>query len=76
MKCNLIVDTNELTVRDYTIIEDEGIGNLLALYPHISMTYEDDEKSPGGNMIVITAPDLKSIFKFLDFAEIQVKIIT
>jgi hypothetical protein len=76
MRCNLIVQINEVTIRDYTLIEDEGIGNLVAgLYPELKMSYEDDEETPGRHMIVITGPDLKSILKFLDFSEIPVKII-
>lgn len=76
MKCNLIVQTKEVTIRDYSIVEDEGIGNLAAGHPELNMSYEDDEKTPGKNVIVITAPDLNSILKFLDFAELPVKIIT
>jgi len=81
MKANLIVQTNEVTIRDYTLIEDEGFGNLVSGSEAISiagikMEYEDDEDNPGKNMIVITAPDLPSIFKFLDFAGIPVHILT
>lgn len=80
MKCNLIVQTNELTVRDYTIVEDEGMGNLLAGAagmgnPGLVLSYEGDEENPGKNMIIIAAQDLPSILKFLDFAELPVRIL-
>lgn len=81
MKANLIVSINEVTIRGYSLIEDEGINNLVAGsasmgYPGITMTYEDDEENPGKHMIVIAAPDQTSIFKFLDLAEIAVNILT
>lgn len=76
MKCNLIVQINEVTIKDYTLIEDEGIIHLVERYPALKMTYEDDEEVPGRYVIVLAAPDLESLFEFLDFAEIPVKILT
>lgn len=76
MKCNLILQINEVTIRNYTIIEDEGIGNLVTHYPELKMSYEDDEEMPGMHVIVISAPDPKPLLKFLDFSELSVRILT
>lgn len=80
MRANLIVSINEITIRDYTIIEDEGLGELAAAthlgWSGITLTYERDEESPKKNMILITGPDLPTLFKFLDFIELPVKIIS
>ena len=76
MRCNLIIQINEVTIRDYTVIEDEGIGGLLTNYPEITLRYEDDDKTPGRTMMVLAAPDLSCLFQFLDFSEIPVRILT
>lgn len=75
MKCNLIVELNELTVRDYTIVEDEGIIGLLGNRPEISFSYEDDEEIDGKHVLVLKAAKLKDMLRFLSFSEIRVKII-
>lgn len=75
MKCNLIIQINEVTIRNYTIIEDEGIGNLVSLYPELKMSYEDDEEMAGKYVIIISAPEAKPLLKFLDFAELPVRIL-
>lgn len=76
MKCNLIVEINEITIRDFTLIEDEGIICLLASqYPNLSFEYEDDEEKPGKYILVIKGATLEALFKFLSFSEIPVKVI-
>jgi len=76
IECNLIIKLCEVTIRGYSIIEDEGIIHLVAGHPKLKMTYEEDEKKPGSHMILISAPDQESLFKFLAFAEMPVHIIT
>lgn len=81
MKANLITQLNQVTIRDYSLLEDEGICSLVAGSmglgnSRIIMIYEDDEENPGRHMIVIAAPDHEAILKFLDFAEIPVRILT
>ena len=68
MKCKLIVQINEVVIRDYTLIEDEGIGNLVddaegMGNPGLVRSYEDDEENLGKYIIVIAAPDLESILR-------------
>jgi hypothetical protein len=77
MKANLIVSINELTIKDYSLLEDEGLGNLMGsdVTPNVSMAYEDDRESPGKHMIVIKGKSLEDLFKFLDFTDIVVKIV-
>lgn len=77
MRCNLIVDTNEVTIRDYTLIEDAGIGNHIGadFLPVVSFKYEDDEESLGKQMIVVKAQVLSELLKWLSFVELPVKII-
>jgi hypothetical protein len=75
MKCNLIIEINELTVRDYTIIEDQGLIDIASESKGISFSYEEDEECPGKHVLVIKGNDLKAILKFLSFVEIHVKII-
>lgn len=72
---------NEVAIRDYTLLEDEGLNSLVAGSeqlgnPGLSLKYEEDEENPGRHMIIIAALDLPSILKFLDFAELPVKILT
>lgn len=76
MLANLILQLNEVTIRDYSLIEDEGLQTLVSAREHLSITYEDDEESPGRHIIVIKAPDLKSLLSFLDFTGLPVKILT
>ena len=81
MKCNLITQINEVTIRNYSLIEDEGLNALVAGSagmgnPGLTLFYEDDEENLGQHMIVITAPDMDGILKFLDFAEVPVRILT
>lgn len=81
MKCKLIVQINKVVIRDYSLLEDEGFcslveGSAQMGNPGITLKYEDDEENLGCHMIVIAAPDLPSILKFLDFAEIEVQILT
>ena len=81
MKANLITHINEVTMRDYTIIEEEGLNTLVRGSaamgnPGLTLSYKDDEENPGKHMIVIAAPDLAGIFKFMDQAEIAVYILT
>lgn len=75
MKCTLVIPSNELTIRDYTIIEDEGIGAVLASYPEIKRAYKNDEEFVGNKMMVITSLDLQPILKFLSRTELPVRII-
>lgn len=72
MKANLIVEINEITVRDCSLIEDEGLISLLSLRPELSFSYEDENDS---NILVIKGPTLISILQFLSFIELPVKII-
>jgi hypothetical protein len=76
MKANLLIQINEITVRDYTLIEDEGIGASLSNYPNLSSVYEDDGERPGKHMIVIRGKTLEDLFKYLDFVELPVWIMT
>lgn len=78
MKANLIVSILEVTIREYSLIEDEGLGNLMGSdsTPNVSLAYEDDEEKPSKHVIVITGKTLEDLFRFLDFTEIPVKIIT
>lgn len=76
MKCNLIVGLNEVTIRDYTLIEDEGLQTLVSTRGNIRLTYEDDEERPNYYVITISAPDQSTLFSFLSFIELPVKIIT
>ena len=81
MKANLITQLNQVTIRDYSLLEDEGICSIVTGSADmgnsgITMTYEDDEENPGKHMIIVTAPDLTGILTFLDQAEIGVKILT
>ncbi|HET6255884.1 MAG TPA: hypothetical protein VFE32_17535 [Puia sp.] len=80
MKANYVTQTNEVTIRDYSLLEDEGVGNLVEAaegmgWIGVTSEYEDDELSPGKHMIVITAVDQLSLFRFLEHAEIPVYII-
>ena len=67
MKCNLIVEINELTVRDYTIVEEEGILSLLAAewFADLSFSYEGEDEPEW--VLVIKAQDLGSLLRFLSF---------
>lgn len=76
MRCNLIIEINEITVRDYTIVEEEGLIDLTGNRPDISFEYEDDEEKPGKHILVIKGKTLKALFSYADFAEIPVKIIS
>lgn len=81
MKANLITQLNQVTIRDYSLLEDEGICSLVAGStgmgnPGIIMTYEDDEENPGKHIIIVTAPSLGGILEFLDQTDIPVKILT
>jgi hypothetical protein len=84
MKAKLITQSNELVVRNYSLIEDEGLAAVVAGSdgmgnPGITMAYEDDEGNEGNegkDMIVITATSLPSILKFVDFIGVEVKILT
>lgn len=75
MRCNLILKTNEVTVRDYTLIEDEGLISLVSSRIGLSFKYEDDEDKVGGHMIVIKGNTLDALFEFLSFTELVVRII-
>lgn len=75
MTCNLIVSTNEVTIRGYTLIEDSGILAHIDFLPGISFKYEDDEERPGKQMIVIKGGNLEALLKWLAFVELPVKII-
>lgn len=75
MKSNLIMELNEITVRDYSLIEDEGLISLVAGHPGLSLSYEDDEEKPNRHVIVIKGPTLDSLFKFLHATDLPVCII-
>jgi len=76
MRCNLIVELNEVTIRDYTLIEDSGIVAHIDFLPGISFQYEDDKEKPGTRIIVVKGESLKAILHWLSFVELQVKIIS
>lgn len=75
MKCNLIVEINEITIRDYTLIEDEGLISIVGSRPDLSFSYEDDEEKPDKHILVIKGNSLQALFSFLSFAEIAVNVI-
>jgi hypothetical protein len=77
MKANLIVKTCEVTIRDYSLLEDEGIGNIVNGNQEwgLSHTYEEDPESSTGHAIVIRGQSLERILDFLDFSEIRVMVI-
>lgn len=77
MRCNLIAAINEVTIRDYTLIEDAGLRDHCGVdfLPGISFEYEEDEEEPGKHMIVVRGQTLEALFKWLSFVELQVKII-
>ena len=76
MRCNLIVELNEVTIRDYSLIEDSGILAHIDFMSGISFEYEDDEEQPGKHVIVIKGKSLEAILRWLAFVELQVKIIS
>lgn len=78
MKCNLIIQTNEVTIRDYTLIEDSGIMSHVGvdILPGISSSYEEDEENSENQMIVIKGETLETLFKWLDFLALPVRIMT
>lgn len=80
MTSKLIVQINEVLIRDYSLIEDEGLNALVAGADNLGITglalsYEDDEEeNEGKSTIIIAAPDLPSILKFLHFIDLPVEI--
>lgn len=72
MKANLITEIKEITFRELSIVEEEGIMGLLHAHPDITFQYEDE---PDAQVLVLKAQYLIPLFKFLSFAEIEVKII-
>lgn len=75
MKCNLIIETNEITIRDYSLIEDEGLISIIGSRPALSFSYEDDEEQPGKHVLIVKAAAIKSLFEFVAFIEVAVNII-
>lgn len=75
MKCNLIVSINEVTVRDYTLIEDEGLQALASSRAGVSLTYEEDEEKANKHVIVIKAITFDLLLQFLSFIELPVNVI-
>lgn len=78
MKCNLVVKTNEITIRDYSLIEDEGLIHLASSQPGVKMEYEIDEEKPADrvvHMIVIKGETIEHLFKFIAFVDIAVFVI-
>lgn len=75
MKCNLFVEINEITIRHYSLIEDEGLISLVGCRSGLSFLYEDDEEEPGRQVLVIKGDSIAALFEFLSFTELAVKII-
>ncbi len=75
MKANLIIELNQITVRGYSLIEEEGLIALLSAHKSLTFTYEDNEEGKG-QVFVIDAPSLHFIFNFLHASELPVTIIT
>jgi len=75
MRSNLIVELNEITIRDYTLIEDEGLVSLVSSRPELSLEYEEDEEKSNRHVIVIKGKSLDALLTFLSFIELPVKII-
>jgi hypothetical protein len=75
MKCNLIIELNELTVRDYSIIEEEGILASMNNYAQLSFSYEEDEESASKYVLIIKGPVLTPLLSFISFIELPVIII-
>lgn len=74
MNCNLIVEINEITVRNYSLIEEEGLISHIGSRPGISFEYEKDEET-AGRVLVIKGESLDALLEFLSFTELKVKII-
>lgn len=72
MKANLIIEINEITLRDYSLIEEEGILSVLHAYPDIRFVYEEDDDD---RVFVLKASVLAPLLKFLSFTAIPVTII-
>lgn len=75
MNCNLVVESKEITIRGYTLVEDEGLIALIGSRPELTFEYEGDQESPGRHMLVVKGDRLESLLNFLSFSEILVKII-
>lgn len=73
MKANLIIEINELALRGLTLIEEEGIMNVLSQRKTLSFSYEEEEE---GKLLIIKSFALNPLLEFLSFTEIVVKIIT
>lgn len=75
MRCNLIVEALEITIRHYSLIEDEGLISLVGSRSGLSFLYEDDEEEPGRHVLVIKGNSFGALLEFLSFTELIVKII-
>jgi len=76
MKAKLIVQNSEVVIRGYSLIEEEGIRAVLSNYPKLSSEYEEDEENQGRHMLVVRAQEIQDLFKFFEFIEIPLHIIS
>jgi hypothetical protein len=75
MKANLKVATNEVVISDYTLIEDEGLLQLVSSRTVFTYAYEDNEERPGQHVFVIRGQRLMDLLEFLSFIELPVQVI-
>jgi len=75
MKANLIVEINEITIRHYSIIEEEGLLTHVKLHPELSFEYEEDEEEPDKHVLIVKGKSLDDLLTFLSSTELLVKII-
>jgi hypothetical protein len=75
MKANLKVATNEVVISDYTLIEDEGLLQLVSSRTVFTYAYQDNEERPGKHLFVIRGQRLMDLLEFLSFIELPVQVI-
>jgi hypothetical protein len=73
MKANLIVEINEITIREMSKIEEKGVLAFLEGRENLSSKWEHEDDV---YTFVIGANELRPLLEFLNWSELPVTVIT
>jgi len=79
MNANLLLELNEITIRNYSYVEEKGIIQILisTFPPKLTFEFEEDEdgENNGQQVLVLKGNSLQALLSFLANSKIPVTII-
>lgn len=72
MKAILFPDLLEISFEDMSLVDEEGVIALSGVDDKLTFAYEEED---GKRALLVKAPDIRNLYRFLHFSDIPVRVI-